>query len=463
MCRPNGAGGGDLVNILLIFPPQTEARFFPYLSLPYLTGHLRRRGRRVHQADLNIGLLHDVLRHPEVLADAVHARDGTGVDGWYQQAMAEVAVRHIGEVRARVMEKTEAAARPRAADAPGAFDALRLAGNAVEFLVRDTFLARTWRDLGQLDDAVRVTAAAPPGASGVAVERLHRLVVDLLTRYRPRVVGLSVAFFSQLGPALLIAAWARRLSPGVRICLGGQQVMLRHEALAALVCVRDVVDALCRTAGEEPLERWLDALDGTAPQADVPGMTWVSRDGAAHRSMRPVRLRFRDLGPPDFDGLPIHAYLSETTQLAIVSCVGCYWGRCVFCSYGNRSLAPGAYQQGTTTQIADAVEWVVRTTGAELVAIADENTNLRLIARAMRLARARGVRVRFDVRGRLERSLVDPAFCHELAGLGCAQIAIGYEGTSQRLLDLMDRGVRAADYQRIVDNLTDAGITCGCP
>lgn len=29
---------------LLIFPPQTEARFFPYLSLPYLTGHLRRRG-----------------------------------------------------------------------------------------------------------------------------------------------------------------------------------------------------------------------------------------------------------------------------------------------------------------------------------------------------------------------------------------------------------------------------------
>ncbi|MGC0422501.1 B12-binding domain-containing radical SAM protein [Embleya sp. AB8] len=482
------AGGGDPVDVLLVFPPQTEARFFPYLSLPYLTGHLRRRGRRVHQADLNIGLVHDVLRHPEVLVDAVQARDGgtgtgtgTGVDGWYQRAMAEVVVRHAGDVRARVMHRApEVSGAPEVAevaDPSGELDALRLARNAVELLVRDTLLARTWPDLGQLDDAVRTAAAAPPGASGVAVERLYRLVVDQLTRHHPRVVGLSVAFFSQLGPALLIAAWVRRLRPEVRICLGGQQVMLRHEALVGLGSVCDVVDALCHTAGEEPLERWLDALDGTAPQADVPGMIWLSRDGdgdgegkgdgkgdvegagAVHRSMAPVRLRFRDLGPPDFAGLPIHAYLSETTQVAIVSCVGCYWGRCAFCSYGNRSLTPGAYQQGTATQLADAVESVVRATGAELLAIADENTNLRLIARAMRLARARGVRVRFDVRARLEHSLVDPQFCHELAELGCAQLSIGYEGTAQRLLDLLDRGVRAADYQRIVDNLADAGIT----
>ncbi|MGW1975608.1 B12-binding domain-containing radical SAM protein [Streptomyces sp. NPDC001889] len=453
------AGGGGPVDTLLIFPPQTEARFFPYLSLPYLTGHLRRRGRRVHQADLNIGLLHDVLRHPEVLAGAVRDRAGTGLDGWYQRTMADVVARHAAGLRVHVPAGSERKEPVRATDEPAAADALRLAGNAVELLVRDTLLTRAWHDLGQLDSAVRAAAAAPPRASGAAVERLHRLVAALLIRHRPRVVGLSVAFFSQLAPALLVAAWVRRLSPGARVCLGGQQVMLRHEALAVLAGVRESVDALCFTAGEEPLERWLDALDGTLPQADVPGMTWPSPDGPARRSAVPVRLRFRDHGPPDFSGLPIHGYLAETTQLALVSCVGCYWGRCAFCSYGNRSLAPGAYQQGTAGQLADAVERIVRTTGVSLLAIADENTNLRLIARAMRLARERGVRVRFDVRGRLERGLTDPEFCRELAGLGCAQIAIGYEGTSQRLLDLLDRGVRAADYQRIVDNLADAGIT----
>ncbi|MER6913588.1 radical SAM protein [Streptomyces sp. NPDC000594] len=490
MSSDEEAGGGGPVDTLLIFPPQTEARFFPYLSLPYLAGHLRRRGRRVHQADLNIGLVHDVLRQPRMLADAVAARELTGLAGWYQRALADVVIRHAGEIRARVLKETaqppdhvqaqDPTQTPGPAQAqppvqtqhpaqppyrPGterpaeAFDALRLAGNAVELLVRDTLLARTWHDLDQLDTAVRTAAAGPPAAQGIAVDRLHRLLAPLLARHRPRTVGLSVAFFSQLGPALLIAAWVRSLSPGTRVCLGGQQVMLRHEDLAALPSVRASVDALCRTAGEEPLERWLDALDGTLPYTDVPGMTWISPDGPARRTTRPPRLRFRDLGPPDFGDLPIHGYLSETTQLAVVSCVGCYWGRCAFCAYGNRSLDPGAYQQGTAEQIAEAVEGVVRATGVELLAIADENTNLRLVARAMRLARDRGVRVRFDVRGRLERSLTDPEFCRDLADLGCAQIAVGYEGTSQRLLDLLDRGVRAADYQRILGNLADAGIT----
>jgi anaerobic magnesium-protoporphyrin IX monomethyl ester cyclase len=107
---PSEPAGGERVDVLLIFPPQTEARFFPYLSLPYLTGHLRGQGRRVHQADLNIELLHDLLRHPEMVAEAARAHDDATVDGWYRRAMADVVARHIDEVRAHVMEKSPVSA-----------------------------------------------------------------------------------------------------------------------------------------------------------------------------------------------------------------------------------------------------------------------------------------------------------------------------------------------------------------
>ncbi|MFI6498138.1 B12-binding domain-containing radical SAM protein [Nonomuraea typhae] len=434
----------DGADVVLIFPPQTEARFFPYLSLPYLTGHLRRRGRRVHQADLNIALLHDLLRRPRQLE---RAPDGE-VSGWYHAAMAEAVVRHAGDLRAHVLRK-------QASGELGAVRAVRLAHHAIELFVRGTFLARTWRDLPELDDAAQRAARLPPAASGTAVERLHAMVEDLLVRRRPRVVGLSVAFFSQLAPALLVAAWVRKLLPQARICLGGQQVMLRHEELRRLPGVRAAVDALCWTAGEQPLERWLDALDGDAPMSAVPGMIWLPR---GERSAAAVTLRFHELGPPDFTGLPFRSYLNETMEAAIVSCVGCFWGRCAFCSYGNRSLAPGAYQQGTVRQIADAVQAVVRDTGAAFVAISDENTNLRLIVKAMREVRERGVTVGFGVRSRLDATLADPGFCRDLAGAGCELMSVGYEGTAQRLLDRMDRGVRAADYQRILDNLAAAGI-----
>jgi anaerobic magnesium-protoporphyrin IX monomethyl ester cyclase len=445
-----GVDSGE-TDALLIFPPQTEAIFFPYLSLPYLTGYLRRQGRRVHQADLNIALLHDALRHPRLLSEAVQAQERTGVGGWYRQTMAEVITAHIDEIRGHVLRKDQTGEL-------GPTRCVRLAHHAIALLVRDTFLVRMWQDLDQLDRDTRQAITRPPAAYGIAVVRLHEMVTALLERHRPRVVGLSVPFFSQLAPALLIAAWVRRYSPDSKICLGGQQVMLRHEDLARLRIVRDTLDALCWTGGEEPLQRWLEALDGSVSRDSVPGMTWLPRSGATYRSAHSPRLRFRDLGPPDFTGLPFRSYADETSELAIMSCVGCYWARCAFCAYGNRSLAPGSYQQGTVTQIADAVESVVRSTGAQFLGIVDENTNLRLIIRAMREARARGVRVRFSARSRLEPSLADPAFCRSLAEAGCAILAAGYEGTSQRLLDRLDRGVRAADYQRIVDNLAAAGI-----
>jgi anaerobic magnesium-protoporphyrin IX monomethyl ester cyclase len=445
-----GVDSGE-ADVLLLFPPQTEAVFFPYLSLPYLTGHLRRHGRRVHQADLNIALLHEALRHPRLLTEAVRAQERTGVGGWYRQTMAEVIAAHIDEIRDHVLRKAPT-------DSLGPTRSVRLAHHAMALLLRDTFLVRMWQDLDQLDRDTRQVSTRPPAAYGIAMVRLHEMVAELLVRHRPRVVGLSVPFFSQLAPALLIAAWVRQHSPDTRICLGGQQVMLRHEDLARLAVVRDTLDALCWSSGEEPLQRWLDALDGTVSLSSVPGMTWLPHSGVTYRSTQAAKLRFRDLGPPDFTGLPFRSYADETTELAITSCVGCYWARCAFCAYGNRSLVPGSYQQGTVTQIADAVESVVRSTGAQFLGVADENTNLRLMIRAMREVHARGVRVRFSARSRLEPSLADPAFCRSLAEAGCAMLSAGYEGTSQRLLDRLDRGVRAADYQRIVENLAAAGI-----
>lgn len=151
---------GEPVDALLLFPPQTEARFFPYLSLPYLTGHLRRRGRRVHQADLNIALLHELLRRPELLGQAVGAQGGGGVSGWYRREMADAFGRHIGELRAHVMGKTSPGEL-------GAARSVRLARQALELLVRDTFLTSAWRDLDQLDSAVRRAAAQQIGRAHV--------------------------------------------------------------------------------------------------------------------------------------------------------------------------------------------------------------------------------------------------------------------------------------------------------
>ncbi|MEU7581684.1 radical SAM protein [Streptomyces sp. NPDC041068] len=438
------------MDLLLLFPPLTEATLFPYLSLPYLTGHVRRFGYSAHQVDLSIELVHRLLDGPALTRQAHALDEAQDLPTWYRAAVADASLQHLDEIRDFVLTKSPAPDL-------GPVRAVRLARQASQLTLRESALSQVWDDFDSLDQAVRRLSRSPVGSLDLATRKLHGLLTEALDESVPRAVGISVAFFSQLAPALLIAHWIRQLHPGMPICLGGQQIMLRHDELAALASVRTAVDALCVTAGEEPLERWLAHLTGNAPSSDVPGMRWLS-PGDVTAPSRPPTLRFKDVGAPDHDGLKVHSYLNDTVVLSMVSCVGCYWGRCVFCSYGNRSLERGAYQQASPGQLADTVRRIVESTGIDFVTVVDENTNLRLLARAMRLVRESGLHVRFNTRNRLEPILLDPAFCKELAELGCEGMAVGYEGVTQRLLDTLDKGVDAADFQVILDNLAAADI-----
>ncbi|MEH1123479.1 B12-binding domain-containing radical SAM protein [Micromonospora sp. CPCC 206061] len=438
------------MDLLLLLPPMSEATFFPYLSLPYLAGHVRRSGYSAHQVDLGIEMIHRLLDGPALTHEVRGLDEAHDVHSWYQAAVADAALQFRGELRDFVLRKHPA-------HTLGATRAVELARRSTRLILQRSALSRVWDAFDALDEEALRLSEAEVGSLDVATRTLRDLLTDALDQSVPRAVGISVPFFSQLLPALLIALWVRRLSPGVRICLGGQQVMLRHDDLAGMASVRTAVDALCITAGEEPLERWLAHLTGTAVRHDVPGMRWVSTGGATAPGRAPT-LHFKDLGAPDYDGLKVLSYLTESAAVSVVSCVGCYWGRCIFCSYGNRSLDHGAYQQASPGQLADAICETVRSTGIRFVTIVDENSNLRLVVKAMRLVRGRGLEVHFNTRNRLEPVLLDPNFCKELAELGCDGMAIGYEGVSQRLLDKLDKGVEAADFQTIMDNLAAVNI-----
>jgi hypothetical protein len=440
----------DGVDLLLLLPPMSEATFFPYLSLPYLAGHVRRSGYSAHQVDLGIEMIHRLLEEPALRQQVRGLDEAQDLRAWYRAAVADVALQFHDELHDFVLRKHPARTL-------GATRAVDLARQSTRLILNGSALSRVWDAFDALDQEALRLSRAEVGSLDVATRTLRDLLTDALNRSVPQAVGISVPFFSQLLPALLIALWVRRLRPGVCICLGGQQVMLRHDELAAMTSIRAAVDALCITAGEQPLERWLAHLAGRASRRDVPGMRWVSARGVTVPGRAPT-LHFKDLGAPDYDGLKVRSYLTEIAAVSVVSCVGCYWGRCIFCSYGNRSLERGAYQQASPGQLADAICETVRSTGIEFVTIVDENTNLRLLVKAMRLVRGRGLDVHFNTRNRLEPVLLDPNFCKELAELGCDGMSIGFEGVSQRLLDKLDKGVDAADFQEIMDNLAAANI-----
>ena len=433
-----------MTDCLLIFPAVTEARLFPYLSLPMLTAFLRRSGLDVSQVDLNLQHIRALLtpENLETLRSADRSEKTAPLAARLRQELAAFAIEQCEGLTDRVFNNNH--------QNSSATD-IRFATTYIELLLEGSRLKEPLSQLSQLDELVD----APIPTDDLAATLLRRELEATLRAHPPRCVGFSVPFFSQLLPTLLLARWVREASPSTRVILGGQQIMLRSSELLTLRCVRHSVDALCVGPGEEALLGFTLWSRGEAPQTDVPEVRWVNAETAV--TPRRTRLRLADVPPPDFDDLPIRSYVMEETHLPLITCVGCYWGRCVYCSYGNRSLRDG-YDQKTPVQIADEVEHLVDRYGVTRINFVDENTNLQLIISALRELKRRGRQITCSTRNRLEPQLESQAFCKELASLGCVLMGVGYETSSQRLLDLMDKGVDSARYETILDNLHAAGI-----
>ncbi|WP_020672501.1 B12-binding domain-containing radical SAM protein [Amycolatopsis nigrescens] len=401
-----------------------------------LVSYLREHGVTAEQSDLNIALTHGLIQPP-----ALRARLRVGGLDEFDTTLLEFAVEQHDLLWRTVVGK-EPTALP--------YDVgFRLVNNLMDVMLRGSALVRK---LSTLSDALATDEelAGDVGDVGDVAATWHdRLAADMLDKHRTRVLGISVAFPSQLIPAFRLARMVKRRAPDTIVVLGGQQIMLRDVALAALPGTFRQVDAIATGRGEPVLR----ALGNGVPVEEVAGL--ITARGVSGPAPEPHHLAQNPA--PVFDGLPFMSYLSPAPQLPLISCVGCYWGRCTFCSYGNRSRG-GAYQQLTQHQLAAHVEAALERTGAGFVAFVDENCNLRLILGAVELVRARGNDFTWSTRNRLEPLLTDRRFVQRMHAAGCRLMSVGYETNSQRLLDIIDKGVRADQYERIVEVLDEVGI-----
>jgi anaerobic magnesium-protoporphyrin IX monomethyl ester cyclase len=434
-------------SVSLVFPPLTEATLFPYLSLPALAGVLNAEGIAVTQTDANLEVIERLLR-PTSLTELRRFHEG------------KTALRHC--VRRSVIDA--ALSNPRlwweATKKPGRTDdaqarSIRLTKRILDIAIESSRFGTIGMAIPNAMPSLQEANTRGDLLLGAIKEWTSKHVAGLP---RGTVLGLTVPFFSQILPSLWICHHVRMERPDLLIVLGGPQIWLHFSEIEREARENKLVDALCYAEGEL-------AITAIAKVQDVSELS--SLPNTYHvECATPSRPRFEDqvptninaLPPPLFDKTLASSYLNGETQYPLTTCVGCYWGRCSFCSYGNRYHAASLYRELTPEQIAACCLHLIENYEATRINFVDENCNLKLIARAMRIVRARGRNVRFSVRNRLDNALASDGFCKELAGLGCELMSVGYETNSQRLLDLMDRGLRASNFETILKNVHQAGI-----
>lgn len=497
------------MKVLSLIPPMTQLNT-PYPSTAYLTGFLRSRSIEAVQEDLALALVLGFFTAKglqEIQAEALKLpedRRSASVNFFLDyfsdyQGTIDLVIRFLqgrdSTLSHRINSRTFLPEGPRFAsleayDEEEAGDSLSWAFGALGSQDRARHLATLY--LNDLSDVLRdaiddrfefvryaesLASSQPtftPLAQALAVEptlmdlHLQRLTHAAMEKHQPSLVLLSVPFPGAVYAALRIAQTIKEKYPDVKIGLGGGYVNTELRELKD-PRIFDFVDYITLDSGERPLLCLIEYLSGKR-SFDRLVRTFTRNDAnqVQYINWPELDIPFEDVGTATWDGLPLDSYLSLLDMLnpmhrlwsdgrwnKLTVAHGCYWKKCSFCDVSLDYIS--RYETASASLLVDRIESIVSETGQTGFHFVDEAAPPKILkALAQELIR-RKVMISWWGNIRFEKTFT-PELCELLAQSGCIAMSGGLEVASDRLLDLMKKGVSVEQVAQVTKGFSDAGI-----
>jgi len=498
------------IRVLSLIPPMTQLNT-PYPSTAYLTGFLRSRGFEAVQEDLALALVLRLLSR-EGLVEVAAAVDLLPSAQHTQtiEAFVEQRARYLATIEPviaflqgrdstlahRIASRQYLPEGPRFAsldvyvdDEGGdplawAFGALGLNDKAKHLatlylndladVLRDAIdsrfeFVRYGESLAASQASFEPLAQALAAPNNLIDDTLVGLTLDALRLHQPTVVLISVPFPGSVYAAFRIAQTVKTHNPQIVTLLGGGFVNTELRELTE-PRVFDYFDYVTLDSGERPLLSLLAYLQGQRSRQRLVRTFVRNTESQQVQYINLVEpdVPFEEVGTPTWDGLPLDRYLSLLDMLnpmhrlwsdgrwnKLTVAHGCYWKKCSFCDVSLDYI--GRYESASATVLVDRIETIIqetRQTGFHFVDEAAPPKSLKALATEL-LKRDTGISWWGNIR--FEKTFT-PDLCDLLAQSGCIAVSGGLEVASDRLLNLMKKGVSVDQVARVTRAFSDAGV-----
>ena len=373
----------DSFPITLAFPPQGHFTQ-PYLALPCIQAWLKQQGfDDVELRDLSIEAYDHFLSREQLTRAARLVEERlplasfeTGDDLPFDRMDAFRAAAESAVSAQAVIERVEDAKAivrsERAFDMDAYVPAVRTLYHGLRLVSAAHFPSKLTPHnftMGYANDrSAEVLAATLDEEQNPFRAFFREKVLPGLVARKPRVLGLSVIYGSQLIPALTLGRMVKEALPDCHVTAGGGFLAYIGEKLMNAPGIDVCIDSMIFHEGEAPMEALCAALRDGTDLHDVGSLMWIDRSGdepcaVRNMGMHPVKL---DAAPvPDFTGIPFELYFSPETVIPYDINRGCYYGECAFCTLPT-VIGPG-YRTRSAKSIVDHVLALKERTGARNV------------------------------------------------------------------------------------------------
>jgi radical SAM superfamily enzyme YgiQ (UPF0313 family) len=218
--------------------------------------------------------------------------------------------------------------------------------------------------------------------------------------------------------------------------------------------------------GEMTLEELLPILRGgsTDDLDRVNGIALRGADGCVRRTPPRAQIPDIDAQPwPSRESISIERYLETWREhhgagsVSMITARGCPY-ECQWCSH---EVYGKTHRRRKPAAVVDELEWILGRYNPDMLWFADDVFTIHhgwLVQFAAEMKR-RGLSIPFECISRADR--INERVADLLGELNCFRIWIGSESGSQRVLDLMRRGVTVAQVQNAVRWCKSRGIQTG--
>ncbi len=296
----------------------------------------------------------------------------------------------------------------------------------------------------------------------------QKILLERLQEIQPRLVCFSVPFPGNLYSAFRSAQWIKAFNPTIKTAMGGGFPNTELRQLSD-VRVFEFFDFITLDDGELPVELLVNNL--SVPQEEQQWKrTFLLENGQVVYKNDTLKPDYKQtqVGTPDYSDLlldryisvieianPMHSLWSDGRWNKLTMAHGCYWGKCTFCDISLDYIK--VYEPVHARILVDRMEELIAQTGETGFHFVDEAAPPALMREVALEILRRKLVVTWWTNIRFEKSFTSD-LCLLLKASGCIAVSGGLEVASDRLLQLIQKGVTVEQVARVTRNFTESGI-----
>jgi hypothetical protein len=301
---------------------------------------------------------------------------------------------------------------------------------------------------------------------------LDLILIDILAKkmemLKTKLVAISVPFPGNLYTSLRCGQWIHKNYPDVKVAMGGGFANTELRSVSD-PRVFEFYDFITLDDGEAPVELLIQHIEGKRELHELKRtftllngvVTYINNASCGDYKQGQV-------GTPDYSDFyldkyisaievvnPMHSLWSDGRWNKLTMAHGCYWGKCTFCDISLDYIKN--YDPVAASLLVDRMEEMIAQTGQNGFHFVDEAAPPALMrSLAIEIIRRKLV-VSWWTNVRFEKSFTRD-LCLLLRASGCIAVSGGLEVASDRLLELIQKGITVAQVARVSKHFTEAGI-----